>query len=726
MKFFKNIYPVEPLFCLFFTSLVIIVLLSLFIPSSEAISKEDGLLRQSGINLIPEPRECIFSGEYGKIGLGVRINMELNIDPFIRDVLEMNLVQTDDKKGIREIELQITKDKEYNFYSEECYQLEIDKKKIIVQASGNPGLFYGVQTLLQLVKQDGSVPLLTIKDSPDLGWRAIHIDTKHHQDRFEYYMDMIPRLAKYKINAIVFEIEDKLEYQKHPAVSAPGAFTKYQIQELALTARKNYIDFIPLVQGLGHVRYILKHPQYASLRELPESTWQFCPLKDKSFDVLFDLYDEAIEATGTKKYFHIGGDESYDLATCPDCQKKAEKIGREGVYLIWLKKTAEYLQKKGLTVIIWDDMVQKFDEKYLQKLPENVVYMRWNYGADHIEKTALFDKGYKCMVAPATQCTTPLFPDYEKRLENIACYTPAGFHKGAVGALCTAWDDSGLNFETFWYGFAAFAEYSWSGAKPGLDEFRFKFMDNFYGKASDDLMTVYNILSQGGEFWQNSRGRLFWKRSSKNSPLRFPVLPNEYLYFDPDWSAFTSAGTIEYGLFAAAQGLFNQYQQCENILLKNLENDSVQNKLNLRVLLSVARVMKYNTQFLKTRYRLGEAFIKASQFADQGNSVDALKILNEAEQSMAGLVDMYKNTRTYLEKVWEENCYPRDRSDLGRPMDYYVDPFRLHLAEMSANYDYLFWNEKLISMDKYLLELKDIKTRYKYNISRSNTKTWHK
>ena len=66
-----------------------------------------------------------------------------------------------------------------------------------------------------------------------------------------------------------------------------------------------------------------------------------------------------------------------------------------------------------------------------------------------MKKTALFDKGYKCMVAPATQCTTPLFPDYEKRLENIACYTPAGFHKGAVGALCTAWDDSGLNFETF-------------------------------------------------------------------------------------------------------------------------------------------------------------------------------------------------------------------------------------------------------------------------------------
>ena len=63
----------------------------------------------------------------------------------------------------------------------------------------------------------------------------------------------------------------------------------------------------------------------------------------------------------------------------------------------------------------------------------------------------------------------------------------------------------------------------------------------------------------------------------------------------------------------------------KNILLKNLENDSVQNKLNLRVLLSVARVMKYNMQFLKTRYRLGEAFIKASQFADQGNSVDALK-----------------------------------------------------------------------------------------------------
>ena len=155
-------------------------------------------------------------------------------------------------------------------------------------------MFYGTQTLRQLIQKNGSghkVIGLKITDWPDIQERAVHYDTKHHQDKISYVKSFIKDLARYKINILVWEWEDKFAYPSHPEIGAPGAFTPKEIQELTDYARMYHIQIAPLVQGLGHASFILKWPKYAGLRELPASNFEFCPLKEGSYDLLFDLLE---------------------------------------------------------------------------------------------------------------------------------------------------------------------------------------------------------------------------------------------------------------------------------------------------------------------------------------------------------------------------------------------------------------------------------------------------
>ncbi len=706
---------------------ILILFSAIVSPLISQTIKQQGSFFKNGVPLIPEPKEIIFNTKT-HIAQSIKIEFAIDIDPTIKKVLELNIHLSEKKDGLKEIELVKVEAEELDFSEQqqkEGYRIIIQEKKAIIQAVTDAGLFYGAHTFLQLVQPDGTLFTGSVTDWPDLAWRAVHFDSKHHQDRFDYYQDIIPRLASYKINAIVFEIEDKLAYTSHPRISAPGAFTKQQLRQLADLARQHYIDFVPLVQGLGHARYILKHPEYKHLRELPESTWQFCPLEQESFKVLFDLYDEAINATGAETFFHIGGDESYDLALCPDCAKRAEKIGREGIYLLWLQKAADYISKKGLTPIIWDDMILQFRPEHMVQLPKDIVYMRWNYIDPKVEKTTLFEQGFRCMVAPATQCTVPLFPDYEKRLYNIAYFIPSGRDLGAIGSLCTAWDDAGLHMETFWQGFIASSEYAWSGDKPGIDEFRAKFTRLFYGPNAQNLSTVYNALAQAGEFWQNSRGAHVWERSRLNRPIEFPHLPNEQIHYDSDWSSTLDASNGAYSFMKEANRLDLLYKHAGEILQLNLKNNPKQ-EINLKVLNSIVTLLRYNAELLRTRYHLALDYSRASACADSADYDKSLTHLKIAHNRLQTLLDHQQQAREHLIMAWEQTRYPKDRRDLGRAMSYFVPPKHIHLAELSANYDYLFWLENTLDLNEMTNSLQKIIVKISQEQTRRKTDQWRK
>lgn len=195
--------------------------------------------------------------------------------------------------------------------SPEGYVLKVTTETIEITARAQTGLFYGCQTLEQLMEDSRDshtpIPQLRIIDYPEIAYRAIHLDTKHHLDRTEYYYRIIDKMARYKINAIIWELEDKLRYTRRPEVGAPNAISKQEMQAICRYAKERYIEISPLIQGLGHAGFILKH--HWELRENQHSDWEFCPSDPRTYDLQFDLYRDAMEAMPDSKYLHIGGDE---------------------------------------------------------------------------------------------------------------------------------------------------------------------------------------------------------------------------------------------------------------------------------------------------------------------------------------------------------------------------------------------------------------------------------
>lgn len=290
---------------------------------------------------------------------------------------------------------------------EEGYQLEILAGMVRVTGESRAGAFYGLQTLSQLIEDASEakieLPAVTIRDWPDIPYRAVHFDTKHHLDTIDSYYDAIDRLANLKVNAIVWEFEDKLRYRRQPKVGADHAISIEQMQALTRYAAKRFIEISPLVQGLGHASFILKHDEYKHLRDDPKSDWAFCPINEGTYEVLFDLYRDAIEATPGSRYLHIGGDEVNVGAS-----ELARNSGLDPLelHLFWLDRVSEFLKSQGRTAIMWDDMPLKhggvyqstydksFDharafalwsanreklDQVVKKFPKDVVYMRWNY-----------------------------------------------------------------------------------------------------------------------------------------------------------------------------------------------------------------------------------------------------------------------------------------------------------------------------------------------------------
>ncbi|MFQ6038013.1 MAG: DUF4838 domain-containing protein, partial [Candidatus Aminicenantales bacterium] len=422
--------------------------------------------------------------------------------------------------------------------SREGYVLTISGGKVRILSRGYPGLFYGCQTLEQMLEdaRDSGTPLpaCQIIDTPSLAYRAIHVDVKHHLDTMKYYYDLVDRIARYKLNAVVFEFEDKLRYRRQPLVGASHAISIEEMAALTRYARERHVEITPLVQGLGHASFILKHEAYMSLREDPESRWAFCPMAEGTYRVLFDLYRDACDATPGSRYLHVGGDEVGEIGQCERCRDAARKEGKLALYLHWLNRVCEFVRSQGRIPIFWDDMLLKYAgvwetvweemeeervlklwengerllEGLIQEFPEQGIFMRWNYTLarqpGNIRALTWYRKhGREAMVATAAQNTYPLLPQPD-RVNNIQSFLRVAETEAIPGMLCTAWDDSSPHIETYWRGFVAAAEYSWNPSGRDLKAFESAYMQREFGPECSSEAGVYAELFRGVSFWNKA------------------------------------------------------------------------------------------------------------------------------------------------------------------------------------------------------------------------------
>ena len=175
----------------------------------------------------------------------------------------------------------------------DAYHLTIQKCGAYAWSSTPIGLYYALQTFRQLLNGEELVEI-SIIDWPDLAWRGVHIDAKGERPGFTKLIETIKEWSRYKLNMVLFEYEGSFPYTNKSEIVDSNAFTPLEIQELQKQARDHFITIIPLVQTLGHVENILKHPRYASLRENGEVT-QFCSSHEEVFDLIHDMIHEVAE-----------------------------------------------------------------------------------------------------------------------------------------------------------------------------------------------------------------------------------------------------------------------------------------------------------------------------------------------------------------------------------------------------------------------------------------------
>ena len=591
----------------------------------------------------------------------------------------------------------------------EGYRLEISKDGISITGKDKAGLLYGFMTLEQLMEdadeQGIPLPLCSIEDFPLLPYRAIHLDIKHHRQKTDYYYKLMDKLAGYKVNAVIAEMEDKLAYERQPEVGSVDAISISEWKKLSEYAMERNIEISPLIQGLGHASFILKHEQYKELRDDPESDWAFNPLDPKTYEVQFDLYCDAMEATPYGRYLHVGGDEVHTTG------RGSGKSPLE-LQLLWLDKVCKFAEENGRVPIVWDDMpiqhaglyramfntnltseeVDNLWEEnehklidFLDLFPTNCIYMRWNYQTPQAEGNIkamewFSEHGLKVMGATAGQTRWVLMPQDESNMENIRSFAMTSIEKGLDGLLLTLWDDDSPHFELYMRGILAFAEYSWSGDKRNKETIKAAYRQREFSNAvAGDEFAFIDQLEGPVAFWNNAL------LGSKNrNSLRKLTNPKEEAIIDLPDEENPGQWSIKYA--DRLQKAVKMQEACDTIAFKIRTMKSLASR-------NVYRLEIY--EWVNQMARFAPSYLLALQAFDEAESAQAKE---EAIRHMKELSDIFWTVRDHMEEV-----YGKTRI-LSKPDNYILDQdHHSHLANQSISFDWQFIAEFLFleKIDKH-------------------------
>jgi len=261
----------------------------------------------------------------------------------------------------------------------EEYTITIEPGTIDVTASTRAGFLHALATINQL--RDGpTLPTGYISDRPRLEVRGLQLMFESvKQLRFDDAMALLQCAARHKLNTVLMEFGDRFPFEgEHKVVASSAALTRSQVRQLASRAQDLGIRIIPLLQSLGHLGYLLKHDQYAAVREEDEVRHQLCPLNEQSLQVWTELAEQVLELIPRCGVMHIGGDETRQLGVCPRCAQAEREMGKGGLYTTHINKVCDWLSDRGITPIIWDDILCAHPST-IERLHEAAEVMYWDY-----------------------------------------------------------------------------------------------------------------------------------------------------------------------------------------------------------------------------------------------------------------------------------------------------------------------------------------------------------
>lgn len=414
----------------------------------------------------------------------------------------------------------------------EGYILSINADVIRIISQSNAGIFYGIQTLKQLItanRTNNSLPCMDIYDTPDFPIRAWQDDISRGPiPTMDYLKEQIKKMSSFKLNYFTLYTEHVFKLEKHPDIAPDDGITVEDILELSEFASRYHVTLIGNFQSFGHMSKTLAHPKY---QHLVENGHILSPVLDESYEFLNDVYEEIVPPYNGE-FFNINCDETFGLGT-EKSKDLVDSVGIEQVYVSHINKIDSLLNPYNKSILMWGDIAGNHP-KIVSSLPKDITVMVWGYhAAESFEYaiTPISDMGLNFWVAPGVNCWRNIFPNMKAAEINIFNFIRDGYKLNASGVLNTTWDDDGLNFfENNWHGLAWGAENSWNA--PSIDlsqeesEIERETLYNNFNSSFDKIFfglddeTLTNQIVKFSELHQSSI-----RKVEKNSRFFEPVFP---------------------------------------------------------------------------------------------------------------------------------------------------------------------------------------------------------
>jgi len=396
------------------------------------------------------------------------------------------------------------------------YVLVIAPDQIRLAAQEPVGLFYGIQTLVQLLRNsdDSRLSCRTIVDWPELAWRGIMDDiSRGPVPTTPFVKQQIRRCAELKLNLLTYYTENIVATSEHGDFAPVGGGVSIaQWREWAAYAAKYHIQLAGNFQSFGHFEKILSFPQY---QHLGEAGRMLTPTREESYQLLADIYREMAPAFSSP-FFHVNCDEVWDLGRGAS-KKWVDSLGLAAVYGHHLNRISAELKRHGKIMMMWADVALAHPE-ILKTLPAETVLLPWNYDAGDsfdVMIRPLVKAGFSTMVCPGVLNSRRLMPDFMTARKNIRHFIDDGKRYGVLGALTTVWDDGGAAaFSRDWYGVAYAADQAWSNGGQAEAGFDGRVDQALYGNVQPTLAQTVRILAPLADLaaTQEMNEAVFWSK----------------------------------------------------------------------------------------------------------------------------------------------------------------------------------------------------------------------
>ncbi len=481
------------------------------------------------VNIIPKPKQMELQPGSFKLESGMGLEIQSSdierVGSFIKNDLK-SIAGLDLTTGAGKVEDAVVLSLDESISNEEGYILNVSKSGIEIKAATPAGIFYGYQSLLQMIPVGASgsivLPCVSVKDEPRFTWRGMHLDVSRHFKTVDEVKKFIDILAMHKLNVFHWHLVDdqgwRIEIKKYPELTEVGAwredrrgeiwsiddeqrepydenkpyyggfYTQEEIKDIVAYAADRQITVVPEIEMPGHSRAALvAYPEYSCFgkeTKVPPGgfvgeNWDFsdpfCAGNDETFVFLQNIIDEVIKLFPSE-YIHIGGDECTKRCwkKCDKCQARIKEEGLKDEFELqsyFIKRMEKYINSKGRKIIGWQEILEG-------GMDPSAAIMPWR-GASALEICVeAAEGGHDVVMAPSSfvyfNSGWPENPNADEGLTMKKVYTwepiPEGLdekhHEAIIGVNACAWGEQMITMDILEYQtmprIAALAEVGWT------------------------------------------------------------------------------------------------------------------------------------------------------------------------------------------------------------------------------------------------------------------------